>query len=161
MFVEGAAMLIRWKQGTQKVKANFDNAAKTRAGIAQPGTAKRGRERELPRHPSTSQVSVTTNFSRLHSTVAIIPRQPLRKGCVLARCRPQRLAVSPLLPGCWGYDWDKISPSTCPKPWAEWTKHNLRKYDLRWLQNQGRLLLLLCLTLNIKGSRAPAEHLRV
>lgn len=58
MFVEGAAMLIRWKQGTQKVKANFDNAAKTRAGIAQPGTAKRGRERELPRHPSTSQVSV-------------------------------------------------------------------------------------------------------
>lgn len=96
MFVEGAAMLIRWKQGTQKVKANFDNAAKTRAGKAQPGTAKRRRERELPRHSSTSQVSVTKDFSRLHSTAAIIPRQPLRKGCGLARCRPQRLAESVL-----------------------------------------------------------------
>lgn len=44
MFDEEAAMLIRWKQGTQKVKANFENAAKTRGGKAQPGIAKRGRE---------------------------------------------------------------------------------------------------------------------
>lgn len=125
MFVKEAAMLIRLKQATQKVKANFKKTAETQGGKAKSGTL---REDE-------KAASLAEHFYGFchHSFLcaAFIPQQTLQKNSVLTMWTPQHLAVSGLFPGCSGSDQDKISASACPKTQAEWTKCNLRKYNLR------------------------------
>lgn len=98
MFVKEAAMLIRLKQATQKVKANFKKTAKTQGGKAEP---------DIPGEDEKAASLAEYFYGLCHHSflcAAFIPQQTLQKGSVLDRWTPQHLAVSDLFPGCSGYD---------------------------------------------------------